>query len=112
MITRNDLKMREYSGKECTAFRISFSDEDTEMNARCEYRRLESNMKLWKFDAIVECGTYESKLYSFQYEVPSSTLSLELVAAAGLMRFNDIICNEIAAKQVLSSMLFRAFSGM
>ena len=112
MITRDELKQREYDGSECMAFKMSFMDEDLGSVVECFYRREVDDLKLWDFTAVVDDGMHAKQLYTFTYEVPSKTLKLELIAAAGLMRFNEIIQNEVNAKQVLQHQIFEAFSGM
>ena len=112
MITRDELKQREYDGSECMAFKMSFTDKDLESVVECFYRRGAGDLKLWDFTAVVDDGMHSKQLYTFKYEVPSKTLKLELVAAAGLMRFNEIIQNEVNAKQVLQHQIFEAVSGM
>ena len=112
MITRDELKQREYDGSECMAFKMSFADEDLGSIVECFYRRGADNLKSWDFMAVVDDGMHAKQLYTFAYEVPSKTLKLELIAAAGLMRFNEIIQNEVNAKQVLQHQIFEAVSGM
>lgn len=112
MITRDELKQREYDGSECMAFKMTFTDEDLGSEVECFYSRGADDMKLWDFAAIFDDGSHARRLYTFSYEVPSKTLKLELVAAAGLMRFNEIIQNEVNAKQVLQHQIFEAVSGM
>lgn len=112
MITRDELKQREYDGSECMAFKMSFVDEDLGSTVECFYRRGVDDLKLWDFMAVVDDGMHAKQLYTFEYEVPSKTLKLELIAAAGLMRFNEIIQNEVNAKQVLQHQIFEAVSGM
>lgn len=112
MIARDELKQREYIGSECMSFKMSFSDEDLGSEVECFYRRRLDDLKLWDFTAIVDYGMNAKQLYTFAYEVPSRTLKLELVAAAGLMRFNEIIQSDVNAKQVLQHQIFEAVSGM
>lgn len=112
MIARDELKQREYDGSECMAFKMSFTDEDLGSAVDCFYRRGADDLKLWDFTAVVDDGTHAKQLYTFTYEVPSKTLKLELVAAAGLMRFNEIVQSEVNAKQVLQHQIFEAVSGM
>lgn len=112
MITRDELKQREYDGSECMAFKMSFVDEDLGSTVECFYRRGVDDLKSWDFMAVVDDGMHAKQLYTFGYEVPSKTLKLELIAAAGLMRFNEIIQNEVNAKQVLQHQIFEAVSGM
>ena len=112
MITRDELEQREYDGGECMAFKMSFVDEDLGSAVECFYRRGADDLKLWDFTAVVNDGMHAKQLYTFAYGVPSRALKLELVAAAGLMRFNGIIQNEVNVKQVLQHQIFEAVSGM
>ena len=112
MISRSDLKLREYDGADCVGFKMVFEDEDIKMQCDCFFKRASSLKLHWDFTAVIDDSFHEKRLVTFGYDVPSSSIKIELIAAAGLMRFKEILQNDIQAKQVLDSMLFVAVSGM
>lgn len=112
MITREDLKQRVYDGAECVEFMVKFVDKDLEMETRCYFRRTMDNPMRWNFYCWIDDGFHDKRYYDFWYEMPSKSIKLELIAAAGLMRFNQILEQEVQAKQVLSTMIFGAVQGM
>jgi hypothetical protein len=112
MITRDDLKQRVYDGQDCVEFMLKFSDKDLGMETRCYFQRKMEEPTNWNFHCYVDDGMHEKRYYDFWYEVPSKSIKLELVAAAGLMRFNQILEQEVQAKQVLSTLIFGAVQGM
>lgn len=112
MITRLDLKLREYDGTDCVGFKMVFEDEDIKMRCDCFFKRASNSKLHWDFTAVIDDSLHEKQMVTFGYDIPSSSIKIELIAAAGLMRFKEILQNDIQAKQVLDSMLFAAVSGM
>lgn len=112
MISREDLKQRVYDGTDCVEFMMSFRDKDIGMETKCYFHRALDEPARWNFFCWVDDGMHEKKCYDFWYEMPSTSIKLELIAAAGLLRFNQIIEQEVQSKQVLSALIFEKTRGM
>ena len=112
MISRSDLKLREYDGVDCIGFKMVFEDKDIDMRCDCLFKRSKNAKLHWDFTAVIDDSFHDKRMVTFGYDVPSSSVKIELVAAAGLMRFKAILQNDVRAKHVLDAMLFNAVSGM
>lgn len=112
MITRDDLKQRQYDGPYCVSFFMVFTDDDIKMRTSCLFERSTSDLTTWEMTAAVDDGSGKKQFYNFEYELPTSSVRLELIAAAGLLRLRQILEVEVQAKQVLDVYLADATRGM
>lgn len=103
MIKRNDIVRRVYDGTDCIRFEILFKNENKQYSVFFE----KATNCTWFCDLRTVHTTY-----SIAYDIPRKEISLELIAAMGLLRLREEMLKELQQQNDLFYLFGFAIEGM
>jgi hypothetical protein len=119
MITRKDLKNRQYENEKCVAFDFIINVEEygpVELRFKRDLSKLDISPIMenqWQAQMILKRDSYsDSQVYGFEYQVPNNKVPLETIAGMGLRFIQLKMKEDVQLKSTIDFTIGEFLMGM